>query len=77
MSKQESELKENLDIILRNGYSHKATWNGQKLTGLKINTENPIRTTAISTLIDMAKHYDFGIEISRSGAGIKIEFIGL
>lgn len=44
------------------------------LVGAKANTASTLGTRAIKTLIETAAHWGFKLEISRSGAGLKVEF---
>lgn len=70
-------LKEALDTILGKEYKFKADWFDTTLTELKINIENSIKTGQITALLEMTAHYNMRLEISRSGAGLRIKLTSI
>jgi hypothetical protein len=65
--------KEVFDLLLLTDYSSNFKWNGDELLSLKINTTRNLKITQLSTIIDFCHHHELSVEISRSGAGLKIE----
>ena len=73
---QTRRFTEQIEDILKSDFSQKLIFNKEIVTSAKVNTKSKLTTPKINALMAMSESWDFDkVEISRSGAGLKIEFL--
>jgi predicted DNA-binding protein (MmcQ/YjbR family) len=72
-TKQE-ELNEAFETIFSGNYSSKQQWNDDTFESAQVNTNEILDMVQLSLILDLAEHLKSRVQMSRSGAGLKVEF---
>lgn len=72
MNKQN--VHDTFSTLIRNeNFNLKCKIEDDEIIEVQVNTDETLKTTQLTVILDFCKHYELGIHISRSGSGLKLD----